>query len=133
LIIPCEVSVKSVVPAIRALVATQLTEEYSLKQDDVAEILGISQSAVSRYTRKNRGYAIGVGDIQGIQPLINKMASLLLNRNYQRQEFLVIFCQTCAMVRRSSLMCPFCRRSDPKIEIEQCNFCTTYDLPFYKR
>jgi predicted transcriptional regulator len=133
LIMPCEVAVKSVVPAVKALVATQLVEKHGLKQDDVAEILGISQSAVSRYTRKNRGYVIKVGDIKDIQPLINKMTSLLLDGNYQRQEFLVFFCQTCVTVRKSSLMCPFCRRADPQIEIEQCNFCTTYDLPSGER
>jgi predicted transcriptional regulator len=125
--------VKSVVPAVKALVATQLVEKHGLKQDEVAEILGISQSAVSRYTRKNRGYVIRAEGIKDIQPLISKMTTLLLDGEYRRQEFLAFFCQTCALVRKNSLMCPFCQKMDPKIEIEQCRFCLTYDLPANKR
>lgn len=124
---------KSVVPAVKALVATQLVEEHGLKQDEVAEILGISQSAVSRYTRKNRGQVIQVGDINDVRPLINKMTTLLLDGKYQGQEFLDYFCQTCALVRKSGVMCPFCRKMDPNVEIEHCRFCLDHDLPADKR
>jgi predicted transcriptional regulator len=133
LIIPCEVAVKSVVPAVKALLATRLVEEHSLKQGQVAEILGISQSAVSRYTRKNRGHVIKAGYVDDIQPLIGKMAESILNEDVQRQGFLAFFCQACAMIRKSGLMCPFCQKTDPKIEIEQCDFCLTYDLPAAER
>lgn len=133
MILPCEVAVKSVVPAVKALVATQLVEEHGLKQDEVAEILGISQSAVSRYTRKNRGQVIQVGDIDDVRPLINKMTTLLLDGKYQGQEFLDYFCQTCALVRKSGVMCPFCLKMDPNVEIEQCRFCLDHDLPADKR
>jgi predicted transcriptional regulator len=129
LIRPCEVAVKSVVPAVKALVATQLVEKHGLKQDEVADILGISQSAVSRYMRKNRGHVISVRDVDDIKPLINKMTTLILAGEYERQEFLVFFCQTCVIVRKNSLMCPFCRMADPKIEIGQCGFCVTHNLP----
>ncbi len=133
MILPCEVAVKSVVPAVKALVATQLVEKNGLKQDEVAQILGISQSAVSRYTRKSRGHAIKISDVDGIRPLIIKMTALLLDGEYQGQEFLTYFCQTCALVRKSSLMCPFCRKMDPKVEIQQCRFCLDHDLPAGKR
>jgi predicted transcriptional regulator len=127
------VAVKSVVPAVKSLVATQLVEKHGLKQDEVAEILGISQSAVSRYTRKNRGQAIRAGDIEDIKPLITKMTLLLLDGEYQGRQFMDYFCQTCALVRETGLMCQFCRRMDPKVEIEQCRFCLDHDLPSDRR
>ena len=123
MITPCEVAVKSVVPAIKALVACELVEKHGLKQDEVAEILGISQSAVSKYTGKTRGYVIRVDDIEDVRPMINSMIALLLDRDYERNELLASFCQTCAIVRKSSLMCEFCRKSEPKLEIEDCSFC----------
>lgn len=126
-------AVKSVVPAVRSLVATQLVEKHGLKQDEVAEILGISQSAVSRYTRKNRGQAIRAGDIEELKPLITKMTLLLLDGAYQGRQFMDYFCQTCALVRETGLMCQFCRRMDPKVEIEQCRFCLDHDLPIDRR
>jgi len=123
LILPCEVAVKSAIPAIKALMAKELVEQHGFKQDQVAEILGISQSAVSKYSRKIRGYVIKVDDIQEISPLIKGMIILLLNRTHQRKELMRLFCETCVAIRRTSLMCVFCEKSDPKIQIQDCRFC----------
>ncbi|HVP15846.1 MAG TPA: helix-turn-helix domain-containing protein [candidate division Zixibacteria bacterium] len=124
LILPCEVAVRSVIPAVRALIANELMEEQGLKQDQVAEILGISQSAVSKYSRKVRGRAIKVDDIEEIRPFIDGMVILLLDRTRQSAELLQLFCQACIAVRKTSLMCTFCQKSDPKIKLEECRFCT---------
>jgi predicted transcriptional regulator len=89
----------------------------------VAELLGISQSAVSKYSNKIRGYVINVEEVQQVQPFIDKMIILLIKRDYPRHEFLGLFCQTCAAVRRTNLMCRFCRKANSRIEIEECGFC----------
>ncbi|MGQ9544959.1 MAG: transcriptional regulator, partial [Candidatus Bathycorpusculaceae bacterium] len=123
LIVPCEIAVKSVIPAIKALIAKQLVEEHGLKQEKVAEILGISQSAVSKYTRKVRGYVIKIDGIEEIEPLIEKMVGLLEGGTYPRREFLKIFCQTCLTIRKTRLMCQFCIKTEPKTSIEECDFC----------
>ncbi|MGA2768529.1 MAG: helix-turn-helix domain-containing protein [Candidatus Bathyarchaeia archaeon] len=123
MILPCEVAVRSVIPAVRALIAKQLMEEQGLKQDQVAELLGISQSAVSKYSRKVRGHAIRVDDIEEIRPFINGMVILLLDRTHQSAQLLNLFCQACVTIRKTSLMCTFCQKSDPKIKIEECRFC----------
>ncbi|MDH5374992.1 MAG: helix-turn-helix domain-containing protein [Candidatus Bathyarchaeota archaeon] len=125
MIIPCEIAVKSVIPAIKAAITKELVEKYSLRQNQVAEALGISQSAVSKYTRQVRGHVIEIGDIEEIQPLINNMINLLINGNPRRAEFLSLFCQTCMTIRKKVLMCQFCQKTDPKIEIEECGFCLT--------
>jgi predicted transcriptional regulator len=124
LIVPCEVAVKSVVPAVRALIAKELIEEQGLKQEQVAEILGISQSAVSKYSRKVRGHAIKIDDIEEIRPLIDGMVILLLDRTHQSAELLQLFCQACIAIRKTNLMCTFCQKSDPNIKLEECRFCT---------
>jgi predicted transcriptional regulator len=125
LIIPCEIAVKSVLPAVKALMAKELTEKHGLKQDEAAEILGISQSAVSKYTRKIRGYIIKIDDIEEVEPLIDKMIGLLVDGTYQRTDFLRYFCQTCMTIRKTTLMCQFCQKTDLKIKLEKCDFCTT--------
>jgi predicted transcriptional regulator len=126
MIIPCEIAVKSVIPSMKALIANELVEKHGLKQDDVAELLGISQSAVSKYSRKVRGYMVKVDDAEEIMPLVNRMIELLLNGNCQRKEFLGFFCQMCKAIRRKQLMCQFCQKTDSTIEIEECGYCLTY-------
>jgi hypothetical protein len=125
LIVPCEVAVRSVVPAVKALMATELVEKYGLKQDEVAEIPGISQSAVSRYASRTRGHAIRISELKEVKPLINSMTELLLDSNNHREELMTLFCQTCATIRKSGLACTLCQRADPKVEIDQCRFCLT--------
>ncbi len=88
MILPCEVAVKSVVPAVKALMAQQLVEEYGMNQEQVAEILGISQSAVSKYFRKVRGHVIEVDKVQEARPLIASMVIMVVNGEHQRAEFL---------------------------------------------
>lgn len=129
MILPCEIAVKSAIPAIRAALAKELVDRYGLKQEQVAEILGISQSAVSKYTRQVRGSVIEIDNIEEIQPLINDMTNMLVKGTAKRTEFLRLFCQTCATIRKKGLLCQFCRKTDPKIGIEECDFCLSYNPP----
>ena len=128
MILPCEIAVKSVIPAVKALIARELVEKHGLKQDEAAELLGISQSAVSKYTRKVRGYVIKVDGLEEIEPLIDEMIGILVSRTHKRGEFLRCFCQTCVLIRKTSLMCQFCQKADQKIKIEECGFCLKSNL-----
>lgn len=130
MIIPCEVAVKSVIPAVKALMANELLEKHDLTQDRVAEILGISQSGVSKYMRKVRGYAVKVDEMEEIQPLIRKMTALLKSGAYERREFLRCFCQACMIIRKTSIMCHLCQKTDPVLDVEECGYCLTYTLVF---
>jgi len=133
LIIPCEVAVKSVVPAVKAYLAKELVEKHGLKQNEVAELLGISQSAVSKYTREVRGYVIRIDNVEEIQVHIDSMVSLVTGGKGQRTELLNLFCQTCEVVRRKRLMCKFCQRTEPRIKIEECTLCFGPDRGESKR
>jgi len=123
LILPCEVAVKSVVPAIKALMAQNLVDNHGMKQGEVAEILGISQSAVSKYSNKIRGYAVAIDKVEQVRPIINDMTTMLIDGTYQKKEFMGLFCDICAIVRKTGLACQFCAKSDPKINIGDCGFC----------
>lgn len=114
---------RSVVPAVKALMAKELVEQHGLKQDHVAQVLGISQSAVSKYSRKVRGSVIEADKLEEVQPLIKNMTVMLMDGGHQRAEFLQLFCMACVTIRSSGIVCRFCKKSDPKIKIEQCGFC----------
>lgn len=119
---PCEVAVKTVSPAIRALLAQTLIDEHKLKEIKVAEILGITQSAVSKYNKKVRGTTIPIENLPEIQPIANQMVSLLLANPVPRIEIMNLFCQACTLIRSKGLMCPLCQQNQ-KPRIDDCNFC----------
>ncbi|MCC2648470.1 MAG: hypothetical protein K0R16_1273 [Nitrososphaeraceae archaeon] len=66
MLLPSEIEAKSLIPAIRAILAKKLIKEYDLKEEVVANVLGITQAAVSNYLRGTRG------DVE----LISKLGSL---------------------------------------------------------
>jgi hypothetical protein len=123
LILPCETAAKVVIPAIRAHVARELVQSYELKQDKVAKILGITQSAVSKYTSGARGSVLGIEDIKEIQPLLAEIVALVADGKTSRKDLLEKFCQTCQAVRRTGLMCPLCEKVDGSIKVQGCSFC----------
>jgi predicted transcriptional regulator len=53
--LPCESSVKYVLPALRAIIARRLIEEYGFTQSTVAKALGTTQAAISHYVNVKRG------------------------------------------------------------------------------
>ncbi|MGQ9550960.1 MAG: transcriptional regulator [Candidatus Bathycorpusculaceae bacterium] len=123
LIIPCEVAAKSIIPAIKALMARELLIKYGMNQNQVAEILGVSQSAVSKYSGKIRGHAVKIEDLKEIQNSVNAMITLLIKGEDNRKEILKFFCHVCIIIREKGLMCQLCHKTDPSIGAEKCNFC----------
>jgi len=123
MIMPCEVAVKSVVPSIRAFVAKELTQSYNMKQNDVAKLLGITQTAVSKYTRQVRGAVLKIDQTKEIRSMMEKIAKELANQEITRQDLVIKFCEVCKTVRQNGIMCHLCKRSDPTIDVKACLVC----------
>jgi len=123
MLLPCEVAVKSLIPAIRSAIARELTQTHGLKQKDVADLLGITQTAVSKYAHHVRGTVLKIEEVEEVQPTIREIVVSLANGHMSKYELVMKFCVVCEIVRRNRLMCELCRLSDPTIDIEQCFVC----------
>jgi len=123
MLLPCEVAVRSLVPAIRSAIARELTQTYGLKQKDVANLLGVTQTAVSKYTRHVRGIVIKVEEVEEIQPTLKEIVVSLANGRMSKYELVAKFCVACEILRQKGLMCELCKRSDPSIDIQECFVC----------
>ncbi len=128
-ILPCEVAVKSVIPAIRSAIARELTESHGLKQKEAAQLLGITQTAVSKYTKHCRGAIFEVTDVEGVQPILTKTVFLLANGEMDKYELAEKLCSICGIIRQSGLMCILCRVSDPDIDNNKCIVCCLNGSP----
>ncbi len=123
LILPCEVGVKTVLPAVKAIMARQIVEKHGLNEQQTAELLGLSQSAVSRYLGRERGNLLSIEDSTEILALITQMVTSLIKEPDNKTEILKLFCQTCQAVRERGLMCPNCQKEMPRTWAENCLFC----------
>jgi len=123
LILPCEVGVKTVLPAIKAIMARSIVEKHDLNEKQTADLLGLSQSAVSRYIGRERGNLLNIESTPEILALIDQMVNHIIKQPDNKTEFLKLFCQTCQTVREKGLMCPNCQKEMPKAWAEKCLFC----------
>ena len=121
--IPCEVAVKSVIPALRAYVAKELSQSYGLKQIDIAKLLGITQTAVSKYATRVRGTVLQVENINEVQVIVKDVCTTLVSGDMSRNKLIKYFCTACRTIRQKRLMCELCKRSDSTIDIQQCIIC----------
>jgi len=116
--------VKSVIPAIRAYVAKELTQTYKMKQTSVAPILGITQTAVSKYVGNVRGQAIRIDHSKRIRSMMDDIALKIANQKAEPPQVILSFCAVCKMVREKRLMCELCNRVDPTVDVRACTICT---------
>jgi uncharacterized protein len=124
LILPCEVGVKTVLPAVKAIMARSIVEKHGYNEKQTAAILGLSQSAVSRYVGRERGAnLIAIENTSEILILIDQMVILLIKEPQNKAKVLELFCKTCTAVREKGLMCPKCQQEMQRDWAENCFFC----------
>ena len=123
MILPCEVGVKTVLPAVKAIMARSIVEKHGLNEKQTAELLGLSQSAVSRYVSKERGNLLAIENATEVLTLIDQMVTHLIKEPNNKTEILKLFCQTCKAIREKGLMCPHCQKEMPQEWAENCFFC----------
>ena len=121
--VPCEVAVKCVLPVVRAMVAKELMANYGLRQVDAAHVLGVSQPAISLYSRNIRGKVIHLENDRQVQDLIRNLARSLAEGNASRRDIVSTYCEICRMIRAKGLLCKLHKAFDPLVEIEKCELC----------
>lgn len=126
---PCEVAVKCALPSIRAMVASELTNNHNLKQAEAAKLLGISQPAVSLYQQKLRGNSIDPRSDPQISTLVAQHAEALANGKSTYENTLLSFCKICKTIRSKGFMCKIHKAFDPATDLDKCDFCQTVNCP----
>jgi predicted transcriptional regulator len=126
MLLPSEIEAKSLIPAIRAILAKKLVTEYEMKEEIVARVLGVTQAAVSNYLRGTRG------DIQ----LMNKLTSVLevmrmtddiardltSNKAYTPNT-MAKFVELCNYMRYTFIICDVHHGMESNIDEQVCEQC----------
>ena len=89
----------------------------------MARLLGVTQTAVSKYTRHVRGVVLRVEEVEEVQPTLKEIVVLLANGRMSKYELVAKVCVACEIIRQKGLMCELCKLSDPSIDVQQCFIC----------
>lgn len=123
LILPCEVGVKTILPAVKAVMARSIVQKHGFNEKQTADLLGLSQSAVSRYIGRERGNLLSIENTKEVLELIDQMVVQLIKDQQNKSKVLELFCRTCTTIREKGLMCPTCQKGMPQNWAEKCFFC----------
>ena len=55
MLLPAEIESKTLIPALRAILAKNLAENHDVREDEISKMLGVTQAAISNYIRGTRG------------------------------------------------------------------------------
>jgi predicted transcriptional regulator len=126
MLLPSEIEAKSLIPAIRAILAKKLVTEYDMKEEIVARVLGVTQAAVSNYLRGTRG------DIQLMNKLTSVMEVMRMTDDIARDltsnkaytpNTMAKFVELCNYMRYTLIICDVHHNMEANIDEQVCEQC----------
>ena len=117
-VMPQELEVWYLIPALRRELAKIFIKEYGLKQKKVAECLGITEAAISQYLNSKRGKEIKFSD-KAMKDIKASAKEIMENK----KDIIDKVYELCVSMRKSKALCEFHRLRDRKIP-KNCDICT---------
>ncbi|MBS3071304.1 helix-turn-helix domain-containing protein [Candidatus Pacearchaeota archaeon] len=116
-VMPQEIEVWYLIPALRRELARIFLVKYGLNQKKAAEILGITESAISQYLNSKRGNEIKFAKNEVKQ--IEKGAEKIMK---DEKSALKVVYNLCLLFRESKVICSIHKKHDKKIP-KDCDVC----------
>ena len=126
MLLPSEIEAKSLIPAVRAILAKKLIKEYALKEEDVARVLGITQAAVSNYVRGTRGDMELISKLESVREvmrMIDDIAKDLSTNKAYTPSTLAKFLGLCNYMRYTLIICDVHHSMESNIDEQICEQC----------
>ncbi len=123
MISPYEIVSRSALPALRAMVARRLQDEYHMTQQQVAKCLGVTQASVSNYARRTRGMMVNLeGDVT-VAKAADRIAKELSGTSPDQREALRSMTEVLDYIRLNHMMCTLHSDLEPGFPVEGCSAC----------
>ncbi len=116
-VMPQEIEVWYLIPALRRELAKIFIKYHNLSQKEAAEILGITEAAISQYLKSKRGKEIKFSKKELEQ--IKKSAKRIIKDNDNTMKELY---DLCVLFRESKVICNLHRKKDRSIS-KHCQAC----------
>jgi len=94
-----------------------------MKQSGIAELLNVTQAAVSYYTRELRGAAVNIEKVEEIRQAVEEIAAALASGDWSAPDLTKSFCVACSAARERGLICRLHKKMEPSISLRDCKVC----------
>ena len=126
MLLPAEIESKSLIPALRAILARNLAKKHLIHEDEISKMLGVTQAAISNYIRGTRGDPKLIEKLlaekQVAEMIIDISDSLASDRAYTPSS-LSKFIGLCNYIKTSLLICDIHHNLESDIDDEVCKEC----------
>jgi len=126
LLLPAEIESKTLIPALRAILARKLSENHKIREDEISKMLGVTQAAVSNYIRGVRGDKRLIDKLLAedrISVMLTELSDKLASDMAYTPSSLSMFLGMCDYVRSSLLICEIHHKLESNIDEKVCKEC----------
>lgn len=126
MLLPAEIESKTLIPALRAILAKKLAEEHKVREDEISKMLGVTQAAISNYIRGTRGDPKLIQKLvadEQVSQLINELSDSLASDMAYTPSSLAKFISLCNYIKSSLLICEIHHNLESNIDEAICKEC----------
>lgn len=126
MLLPAEIESKTLIPALRAILAKKLSREHNIREDEISKMLGVTQAAVSNYIRGIRGDPQLIEKLlleKQIEQMINELCNNLASNMAYTPASLSKFIGLCNYIKSSLLICDIHHNLESNIDEKICKEC----------
>ena len=126
MLLPAEIESKSLIPALRAILAKDLANKHHIREDEISKMLGVTQAAISNYIRGTRGDPKLIEKIledKQVTVMLNDISDSLSTDKAYTPSNLSKFIGLCNYIKSSLLICDIHHNLETDIDDEICKEC----------
>ena len=126
MLLPAEIESKSLIPALRAILAKTLAEKYHVREEVISKMLGVTQAAISNYIRGTRGDPELIKKLlaeKQVSEMLNDISDNLASDNAYTPSSLSKFIGLCNYIQSSLLICDIHHNLESDIDEAICKEC----------
>jgi len=126
MLLPAEIESKTLIPALRAILAKTLAEKHEIREDEISKMLGVTQAAVSNYIRGTRGDPELIKKLLAetqISEMVLEISDDLASDKAYSPSSLSKFIGLCNFIKSSLLICDIHHNLESDIDEAVCKEC----------
>ena len=126
MLLPAEIESKTLIPALRAILAKKLALDHKIREDEISKMLGVTQAAVSNYIRGTRGDPVLIQKLlseEQVSKLVNELSDDLASDMAYTPSSLSKFIGLCNYIKSSLLICDIHHKLEADIDEQICKEC----------
>ena len=126
MLLPAEIESKSLIPALRAILAKDLANKHHIREDEISKMLGVTQAAISNYIRGTRGDPKLIEKLledKQVAIMLDDISDSLSSDKAYTPSNLSKFIGLCNYIKSSLLICDIHHNLETNIDDEVCKEC----------